>query len=119
MDDPYEALGGEAGLRTAVTVFYARVMGDPELAPYFAATDLDRLRSHQRAFLAAALGGPGLFTGRPLEQAHAGRSITDAHFDLVVDHLAATLGDLGAAIETVAAVRERLEGLRGRVVAAG
>jgi hemoglobin len=112
----YHALGGEAGLRTAVEVFYSRVTGDPELAPYFADIDLDRLRAHQRSFLTAALGGPELFTGRPLEHAHAGLNITDAHFDRLVDHLAATLGDLGADPAAVAEVREHLEGLRSRVV---
>jgi hemoglobin len=112
----YEALGGEAALRTAVDVFYQRVTSDPELAPYFSGIDLDRLRAHQRSFLTAALGGPELFTGRPLEHAHAGLGITDEHFDRLVDHLAATLGDLGSAPTAVAEVRESLERLRSRVV---
>lgn len=112
----YEKLGGDDGLRTAVTVFYSRVVADPELAPLFADADLERLRAHQRLFLTAALGGPELFTGRPLEQAHAGLGITDTQFDLVVDHLAATLGDLGADPVYVAAVRERVDGMRSRVV---
>jgi hemoglobin len=112
----YDSLGGDPGLKTAVAVFYARVTADPELAPYFAGVDLDRLRSHQRAFLMAALGGPEIFTGRPLEAAHAGRGITDEHFDRLVDHLAATLGDLGGAPSDVAQVRERLDAMRTRVV---
>lgn len=116
MTDLYDELGGDAGLRTAVAVFYARVTADPELAPYFAGVDLDRLRAHQHSFLAAALGGPELFTGRPLERAHATLGITDAHFDLIVDHLAETLGDLGGDPVYVAAVRERVEGFRRRIV---
>jgi hemoglobin len=112
----YASLGGDMGLRAAVAVFYARVTADPELAPYFAGIDLDRLRAHRRAFLMAALDGPTIFTGRPLETAHAGRGITDDHFDRLVDHLAETLGDLGNASTDVALVRERLEALRARVV---
>lgn len=112
----YDELGGDAGLKTAVTIFYARVLADAELAPYFAGTDVTRLRMHQRAFLAAALGGPGLFSGRPLERAHAGLSITDDAYDRVVDHLAATLGDLGMAPASVAGVRAHVESLRARVV---
>lgn len=111
----FEGLG-DAGLTTVVSVFYDRVVADPELAPYFEGVDLERLRSHQRAFLIGALGGPDMFTGRPLESAHAGLGITDAAFDRVVDHLAATLGDLGGDPVYVAAVRDRVDGLRSRVV---
>lgn len=112
----FEELGGDAGVKTAVAIFYNRVMADAELAPYFDGIDLGRLRMHQRAFLAAALGGPELFTGRGLEGAHAGRGITDAAFDRLLDHLAETLGDLGLPSASVADVRERVESLRERVV---
>jgi hemoglobin len=116
MSELYDALGGDAGLATTVEVFYARVTADPELAPYFARVDLDRLRAHQRAFLRAALDGPEAFTGRPLAQAHAGLRITDEHFDGIVDHLAATLGDLGVDAASVALVRARVDALRAQVV---
>lgn len=112
----YEAIGGDAGLKAAVDVFYSRLIGDPELAPFFDGIDLDRLRAHQRAFLTAALGGPELFTGRPLEHAHAGLGITDQHFDRLVDHLASTLGDLGVDPAAVADVREHVDAMRARVV---
>lgn len=116
MSDLSETVGGDAGLATAVEVFYARVTADPVLAPYFAHVDLDRLRAHQRSFLRAALGGPELFTGRPLAQAHAGLGISDEHFDGIVDHLAATLGDLGVDPASVAVVRDRVDAFRSQVV---
>lgn len=112
----YETLGGESGLRAVVEVFYSRVTADADLAPFFAGIDLDRLRAHQRSFLTSALGGPELFTGRPLEHAHAGLGISDAHFDRLVDHLASTLGDLGADPAAVAEVRARVDALRSHVV---
>jgi hemoglobin len=116
MSELYDTLGGDAGVTTAVEVFYARVTADPALAPYFAHVDLDRLRAHQRSFLRAALDGPDVFTGRPLAQAHAGLHITDEHFDGVVDHLASTLGDLGIDPASVALVRDRVDALRPQVV---
>lgn len=119
MSDLYETLGGDAGMTTAVEVFYARVTADPELAPYFARIDIDRLRAHQRSFLRAALDGPEVFTGRPLAQAHAGLHVTGEHFDGIVDHLAATLGDLGADPASVALVRDRVDALRPQIVVAG
>jgi hemoglobin len=116
MSDLYDALGGDAGVATAVEVFYARVTADPELAPYFAGIDLDRLRAHQRSFLRAALDGPEVFTGRPLARAHAGLHVTDEHFDGIIDHLASTLGDLGLDPASVAVVRERIDAMRPQVV---
>jgi hemoglobin len=112
----FEELGGDAGVKTAVAIFYNRVLADPELAPFFDGVDVGRLRMHQRAFLTAALGGPELFTGRGLEQAHAGRGIDDAAFDRLLDHLAETLGDLGLSAGSVAVVREHVEELRTRIV---
>lgn len=114
----YDELGGDAGVKAAVTVLYARVLADETLAPYFAGIDVGRLRAHQRAFIAAAVGGPELFTGRRLEEAHHRLEVDDAAFDRLLDHLAAALGDTGADASAVAAVRERVEGMRARVVGA-
>ena len=116
MGSLYEEIGGAARLRTAVTLFYRRVLADPLLAPWFADVDLPRLRAHQQAFLTAALGGPDLFVGRDMAEAHAGLRITDRAFDQLVSHLAATLRDLGTAPAVVVRVCRRLEALRAPIV---
>lgn len=113
----YDELGGTATVKAAVSVFYHRVIADESLAPYFEGVDLDRLKAHQRAFLAAALGGPDLFAGRDLSSAHAGLTITPEAFETTVQHLAATLHDLSVPEEAIAAVRQRLESMRSSVVA--
>ena len=56
----YERLGGLVTIDVAVDQFYDRVVGDPELAPFFERVDLRRQRAHQKAFLTMALGSPGL-----------------------------------------------------------
>ena len=90
----YDSIGGGPAVAAAVDDFYVRVTGDPSLAPYFDATLMGRLKSHQRAFIAAALGGPQLYAGRDKAAAHAELSISDADFDAVVGHLVATLASL-------------------------
>jgi hemoglobin len=115
----YEEIGGAAVLRPAVAVFYQRVLADPVLAPWFVGVDMDRLRAHQHAFLTAALGGPNVFAGRDLAEAHRGLHVSTAAFDRLTEHLTAVLRDLGVAPDAVAEVGARLEALRPLVVDEG
>jgi len=112
----YERVGGESAVKPAVALFYHRVLEDPELADYFRGVDMTRLRAHQRAFVTAALGGPELFVGRSLHDAHAGLRIDDRAFDAVVDHLVGALRDVGVDDEAAAEIAERLEPLRAEIV---
>src|SRR5215204_6171955 len=91
----FERLGGMVSIDVAVDRFYDRVVGDPELAPFFDRVDLPRQRAHQKAFLAMALGGPWSYGGRGLAEAHRHLRIGDHHVDLVAGHLAAVLAGLG------------------------
>ena len=114
----YEQLGGQSAIKSAVTVFYNRVLDDETLEQWFAGVDVSRLRAHQRAFLTAALGGPAIFAGKNPGDAHSGMAITDDAFTTVVEHLVVTLRDLDTAEPLIAQVRERLEALRGSIVSA-
>ena len=117
----YEQLGREQGIGAAVQEFYERVVADPQLAPYFAGTDMTTLRRHQTALLVQVTGGPVRYEGRDLVQAHAGLGISPDDFDRVVVHLAGTLTDLGvdaAVVEQVgAALGAHREAIVQRTVA--
>ena len=98
MTSLFERLGGEAAVTAAVTEFYARVLADPLLAPFFAGISTSALIQKQIAFMMMAFGGPHRYTGRDLAAAHAplvARGLGDPHFDAVAGHLAGTLDDLG------------------------
>jgi hemoglobin len=114
----YDSIGGAGAVRAAVDDFYARVLADQRLAPFFTGTDLDRLKAHQRSFIAAAIGGPEIFSGRDMASAHAGLGISDADFDAVVGHLVDTLGGLGVDEETIARIGAVLLPLRADIVTA-
>ena len=114
----YDGLGGAGAVRAAVDDFYARVLADPRLARFFTGTDLNRLKAHQRSFIAAALGGPEIFSGRDMASAHASLAIADADFDAVVAHLVETLTGLGVAGETIASIGAALLPLRADIVTA-
>lgn len=118
MNSVYETLGGVDGVRTAVTIMYRRIADDPELAPWFDGVDLERLQAHQRAFLAAAFGGPQVFSGKDVADAHHGMAVTDDAFTRVASSLVTALADLGVDRAAISAVSERLESLRPAVVTA-
>ena len=112
----FERLGGMVSIDVAVDQFYERVVGDPELAPFFDRVDLRRLRAHQKAFLAMALGGPGCYEGRGLAAAHRRLGISDHHVDLVAGHLAAVLAGLGVSPALIDEVVAAVDGLRDEVL---
>ena len=112
----YERLGAEGGVRRAVDEFYARVLADPELAPFFEGIDMKALRRHQVDFLTAATGGPSRYDGRDVTAAHAGRGITGEHFDRAVGHLVGTLQGAGVDEETIGQVGAALTPLRSDIV---
>jgi hemoglobin len=114
----YDSIGGEPAVRAAVDDLYARLLADRQLAAFFTGADLQRLKAHQRAFIAAATGGPEIFAGRDMAAAHAGLGIGDSDFDAVVGHLVGTLTALGVPGNTIRQVGEALAPLRGAIVTA-
>jgi hemoglobin len=114
----YDSIGGAPAVAAAVDDFYARVLADPTLAPYFVDADVSQVKRHQRAFIAAAIGGSEIYAGRDMAAAHAGLHITDADFDSVVGHLVDTLTGLGVPADTIAQIGGALAPLRGDIVTA-
>lgn len=112
----FERLGGAVSIDAAVSTFYDRVLGDPELAPFFTGVDVRRLRVHQRAFLSMALGGADGYRGRSLADVHQHLKIHDRHVDLVAGHLAAVLAALGVEAGLVDEVIAAVDGLRDAVL---
>jgi hemoglobin len=114
----HDQIGGRPAVAATVDDLYVRILGDPDLAGYFAATDMARQKAHLRAFVAGALGGPQLYSGHDMHAAHAGLGITDGAFDGVVGHLAAALAGLGVPATAIEAVAGKLAPLRAEIVTA-
>jgi hemoglobin len=115
----YEAIGGDSALEAVVADFYDRVLADPELAGFFAGTNMTRLRARQVEFFAAALGGPVPYAGASMRDAHRGRGIGQRHFDLVAGHLVASLAAAGVPDPTVARIVGAVAPLAGEIVSPG
>ncbi|MBW6455831.1 MAG: group 1 truncated hemoglobin [Trueperaceae bacterium] len=104
----YARIGGAEVVADLVDAFYQRVLADPELAPFFAKTDADKLRAMQREFFSVALGGPVTYFGRPLAYAHRGRGIERRHLQRFTEHLLATLEGQGLEDRDVHDVVDRI-----------
>ncbi|MFD9467276.1 group 1 truncated hemoglobin [Streptomyces sp. NPDC060027] len=113
----YEQIGGQGPLGAIVEVFYRRVLEDPILKHHFSSVDISRLAAHQRAFLAASLGGPENYSGRRVTSAHKELGITDAEFDLMVETLMTVLRDFDTPDIVVQKAFLHLESFRADVVA--
>jgi len=105
----YERIGGDAAVERFIGAFYERVLGDPELAPFFAEASMDRVRNMQREFFAAALDGPVRYSGRSLAVIHAGMGIRVRHFARFVRHLLQTLRGQGLDDEDVVEIIARVD----------
>ena len=76
----FEALGGEARLRPIIDDFVARIVADPMIGFFFARIDHGRLARMEYEHAAEALGAPLVYSGRPIEAAHAAHRIFGGQF---------------------------------------
>lgn len=100
----FEQLGGEAAVKAAVDGFYDKVLADDRVNGFFEGVDMERQRRMQTGFLTFAFGGPSGYDGKNLRVAHAhlvAKGLNDSHFDIILEHLGATLKELGVKDELI------------------
>lgn len=112
----YDQIGGETAVNATVDLFYDKVLADPSLAPYFQSTDMDHLKAHQQAFIAAAIGGPTAYPGKSMLAAHGRLNITKEAFDTVVAHLVSSLTELQVPDDVIAQIGAKLAPLEHDIV---
>ncbi|MGA9334401.1 MAG: group 1 truncated hemoglobin [Rudaea sp.] len=105
---PFERIGGLPGVMRFIDQFYARVLADPVLRPYFEGVEMLKLQRMQFEFFSTALGGPTAYSGRTMQHAHQGHSITREHFQAFVEHMFETLKDYDLTDEERYAIISRI-----------
>ncbi len=80
MTTDYERLGGEPQVRRLVDAFLDLVFDDFVIGFLFEGRDLDRIRAHELEHAIRILGGPMLYTGRPLPEVHRPLRINRGQF---------------------------------------
>ena len=90
----YDDIGAER-VEKIVHAFYARSITDPMLAHFFMHIDHDELVVQQIQFLSNLLGGPLVYQGKTLQDAHRPFSIRPPHFARRQILLAQTMDEMG------------------------
>ena len=90
----YDRLGGGDAINALTESWVARVGGDDRANGKFVRTDIERLMKEVVDQLCEATGGPCTYTGRSMLETHAGMKVTAGEFELVMQHLGATLDEL-------------------------
>jgi hemoglobin len=114
----FDAIGGAPAVDAATDLLYTRLLADPIVRRHFVDVDLRGLKTHMRAFLAAALGGAALYQGRAMGPAHAHLGITAQDWDVTVGHLVATLQTLGVPDDLIVEIAAQVLPLRDVIVTA-
>ncbi len=113
----FERMGGADQLAKIVTEMYDRILKDPELAPFFAHVEIERLQRMQYEFLASAFNGPVNYMGSELTAIHRNRGIRSTHFALFCNHFAdaarshgANERDIDSALGRLATYKDKITG---------
>src|SRR5215212_11925985 len=80
----YDRLGGYNAIAAATDELLSRLMGDPQLGPYWKGASADNQRRARQLivdFMTEAAGGPAFYTGRDMQRSHVGMGITASDWD--------------------------------------
>ena len=97
----FDKLGGTKSIEAVVDEFYKRVLADTELKPFFAKTNMTWLRMRQVQFFTQALGGPALYMGKGMKEAHAKVTIGQHHVG-TLKSLSVAQAEIDAVVSAVA-----------------
>jgi len=90
----YLALGGKEGITKVVDLFLAKVDNDLRINLFFEKTDHKDLRNLVIEQFCQATGGPCVYSGRSMEEAHSGMNLDEADFAAFVEDLVSALDEL-------------------------
>ena len=108
----FDEIGGEPVLRAIVDDFVDRCFDDTMIGFLFQRADRDRIKRFEYQQAAEHLGGPVVYEGRPLDEAHRPHRIFGGQFARRRQILTETLRDHGVPEAVVDAWIAHQEGLR-------
>lgn len=83
----YAAFGEKAGIRALMDDFVVRLKADPRIGEQFKETDLAHLAAQLTDQVCQLSGGPCVYQGPDMREAHNNLDITRSHFNALVEVL--------------------------------
>lgn len=115
-DALYRALGEREGIARVVDAVLVRILADARINDKFRATDPVQLTPLLVDQICEAAGGPCVYRGRSMEEAHAGMKLDDAHFAAFVEDLVAGMTDENVPEDTQDALLGALAPMKPRII---
>lgn len=115
----YDQIGGEAAVDAAVELFYRKVLADHRINRFFGKTNMEEQIAKQKAFFTMAFGGPNNYTGGDMRKVHerlVKMGLDNSHFDAVMEHLGASLTELGVPADLIGQAAAIAESTRNDVL---
>lgn len=91
----YDSLGGQPGVERIAHDAVVLYRTDPRLKDDFDNIDPDRIRTRLAEQICQLAGGPCIYHGRSMKEAHAGLETTEAKFNAVAEDMQIAMAQAG------------------------
>jgi hemoglobin len=116
-DDPlFQDLGGRDGIVTIVNDTTVNLLADPRIKADWDNTDMNRFKANLADQLCVVAGGPCVYKGHTMHEAHKGFHLTNADFNAVVEDLQAGMSKAGVPFATQNRLLARLAPMQRDIV---
>lgn len=99
-DTLYQALGGRDAIQAFTNDFYASMLADPRLAPFFDGINVKHLQRALADYFCVVAGGPCVYEGVGMKDAHAHLGLSKGDFNALVEHLQRAMDRAGVPFAT-------------------
>ncbi|MFG6464207.1 group 1 truncated hemoglobin [Roseateles sp. DXS20W] len=99
-DKLYQALGGRDAIQAFTNDFYASMLADPRLAPFFDGINAKHLQRVLADYFCVVAGGPCVYDGVGMKDAHAHLGVGKGDFNALVEHLQRAMDRAGVPFAT-------------------
>ena len=90
-DTLFADMGGQPGIDAIVEASVANYLADDRIKAIFDDSNMDRIRAEFKIQFCQVAGGPCVYQGHDMTEAHRGLHLTNADFNAVVEDLQAAM----------------------------